>query len=161
MTLKLLVLVLLLTPRALVLAAPEVTPGNGLETERTTPLGVLVEGVSEDAEKIGLTRDRIEARVNQSLRRAGITPEEPTVRGMMHGRLYLYVNVNVLGSCFNISISLKREVYYRSGDKSFAMLGVTWDTGTTGQARSSTFILDKISEDIELFCNEFLKANGK
>jgi hypothetical protein len=50
--LKTILAVLLLTPRAFVCGSPEVAPGNGLETDSTTPLGVIMEEVSEDAKKI-------------------------------------------------------------------------------------------------------------
>ena len=74
-TLKHFVALLLLAPRALVWgASDEATSGNGLEADSTTSLNVLVELLSEEEKKIGLTSERIEARVNQSLRKAGITP---------------------------------------------------------------------------------------
>ena len=73
--LKHVLVMMLLAPRALVWgASDEATWGNGLEVDNTTPLAVLIENVSEEEEKIGLTSERIEARVNQSLRKGGITP---------------------------------------------------------------------------------------
>ena len=55
---------------------------NGLEADNTTRLQVLIEILSEEEKKIGLTRERIEARVNQSLRKAGITPVPLRRRGL-------------------------------------------------------------------------------
>ena len=68
--LKHLLVTMLLAPTALVWGAfDEATWGNGLEADSTTSLNVMIEVLSEAAKKIGLTSERIEARVNQSLRR--------------------------------------------------------------------------------------------
>ena len=69
---------ILLAPRALVWgASDESTWGNGLEADTTARLEVLIEDVSEATKQIGLTPQVIEVRVNQSLRKAGITPVTP------------------------------------------------------------------------------------
>jgi hypothetical protein len=153
---------MLLAPRAFVWGAfDEATWGNGLEADSTTSLKVLIEEMSEEAKNIGLTRERIEARVNQSLRKAGITPVSAQADD------YLYVNVNTLDSSFSISISFERRIFYRSGGKWFTTIGSTWHRSGTGiaqvarAARGADYILDRIAEYVEVFCNEFLKANGK
>ena len=96
---------------------------NGLEADNATSLNVLIEESSEAEKKIGLTSERIEARVNQSLRKAGITP----VSAQAGDYLYLYVNVTVLASgSYSISISFQRPVLYHSGGKWFTKIGSTW-----------------------------------
>src|SRR4029077_3264282 len=78
---------------------------TGLEVDNSAQLNVLVEGVPEAGKKIGLTSERIEARVNQSLRKAGITPVNNSKQG------YLYLNVNVIpNGSFTIRITFKRWV---------------------------------------------------
>ena len=75
---------------------------------------------------------------------------------------YLYVNVRVIASgSFTISIAFHRPVFYRSRGKWFTMAGTTWSMATTGIAHGADYILDGIAENVEVFCNEFLKANGK
>lgn len=118
--LKHVLLMMLLAPRALVWgASDEATRGNGLEPNNTTHLAVLIEEVSEAAKNTGLTCERIEARVNQSLRKAEITPVSAHARP---NEDYLYVNVNTLDSSFTINISFVRQVFYGSGDKWFTTL---------------------------------------
>ena len=158
--LKHVLVMMLLAPRALVWgASDEATWGNGLEVDNATSLAVLIEHVSEAANKIGLTRERIEARVNQSLRKAGITPV--SAQPALHDD-YLYVSVNVVASSFSIAIYFERRVFYRSGGKLFTKTGTTWREVSTGVAHGDAdYILDAIAEYVELFCNEFLKANGK
>ena len=91
-TLKHVLVMILLTPTAFVWSAfDEATRKNGLEVDNTTSLDVLIEAVPEAAKNIGLTRERIEARVNQSLRKAGITPV--SAQSKMNEN-YLYVSVN-------------------------------------------------------------------
>jgi hypothetical protein len=156
-----LMLLLFLTPGAFVWGSPETMPeaisGNGLEAIRTTPLDVLVEDVSDDAKKIGLSKEGIEACVNRTLRQAGITPGGP--RDFAGA---IFVNINVVGDSFTISISFKRPVFYSRGDKWFRTVGATWDQSVTGtHGRDGRYILDNIANQLEVFCNEFLKANGK
>ena len=139
----------------------EATPGNGLEVDSTTSLKVLIEEMSEEAKNIGLTYERIEARVNQSLRKAGITPEsKPFEVSGRNGAVYLNVAF-VAKDCFRISLFFARPVFYRKGDKWFTNIGNTWHSGKTGIAHGPDYILDGIAEMVEVFCNEFLKANGK
>jgi hypothetical protein len=158
-TLKHVLVMMLLMPKPLVWGASEVTWGNGLETDNTTQLQVLIEEITEAGRKIGLTGERIEARVNQSLRKAGITPVSLET-GLSGGRLYVNVNVMANGS-FGISIEFSRQVFYRSGDKWLTKSGYTWNQGMVGYGPSRDFILDGVAEIVEVFCNEFLKANGK
>ena len=163
-----LVMMMLLAPRAFVWGATwveldeasvEATWGNGLEADTTARLEVLIEDVSEAAKQIGLTPQLIEVRVNQSLRKAGITPVSPET-GLRGGRLYVSVTVIANGS-FDILIAFSRQVFYRSGDKWLTKSGYTWDRGMVGHASDRDFILNRVSEMVEVFCNEFLKANGK
>src|SRR5262245_584519 len=152
---------MLLAPSAFVLGATsdEATWSNGLEANNTTRLRVVIEVLSKEAKKIGLSQKRIEAGVNQSLRKAGITPvSAPPGTGD-----YLYVNVNVIASgSFAINISFHRQVFYRSGRKWFTTEASTWRRGGVGIAHGDAdYILDGIARHVEVFCNEFLKANGK
>jgi hypothetical protein len=160
--LKHVLVMLLLAPRALVWgASDEATWGNGLEADNTTQLVVLIEELSEKAKNIGLARERIEARVNQLLRKAGITPVPADPKDDRVSVVYVNVNVVASGS-FTISIFFERRIFYRSGDRWFTTLGITWNRSGTGIAHSNAdYILDRIAEHVEVFCNEFLKANGK
>ena len=152
--------IMLLAPKALVWSASDETPwGTGLEVDNTTQLKVFIQEMSEAGNEIGLTSERIEARVNQSLRKAGITP----VSAAAGTEEYLYVNVNALASgSYTITIFFDRRVFYRTNGKPFTSIGTTWRRRVTGIAHGGAdYILDRIAENVEVFCNEFLKANGK
>jgi hypothetical protein len=131
---------------------------RGLEVEDPTVMPVTVENVSPDAERRGITRERIEARVNAILRKNSLKPvNEDQTRDY-----FLYVWVSVVGPAFDINVSFVREVSYYVGDQRKFTLGRTWTHGTTGVSQSgSDYILDVVSEQTELFANAFLKANNK
>jgi hypothetical protein len=118
--LKHVLVMILLAPAALLADASEATRGNGLEADSTTSLNVLIEMLPAEAEKIRLTRERIQARVNQSLRKAGITPVPIGPEGgfrVSGGGLpehNLYVNVSVIKGSFTISIEFHRLVLIRA-----------------------------------------------
>ena len=57
------------------------------------PLDLIVEGLPEDAEEIGLTRERIQTAAESRLRAARLYDAE--------AGHYLYVNVNVVGRAFS------------------------------------------------------------
>jgi hypothetical protein len=145
----------------------EATAFNGLETGSTTRLQVLIERLSEDENKIGLTRERVEARVNQSLRKAGITPiplrpEEGFKVSEELGLDHLYVNINATDSgSYSLSIEFQRRVFYQCRGQWFTRIGTTWNRGGVGMAGDADYILGRIADNVEVFCNEFLKANGK
>jgi hypothetical protein len=158
--LKQILVMMLLAPGALVwgAASDEATLGNGLEVDSTTSLPVLIEELSKEAKKIGLSHKRIETRVNQSLRKAGITP----VSARAGIEAYLYVRVKVMaGGGFTIFISFERTAFYLVGGKWFTTRGSTWNTSGIGVGGDVNYILDSIAQSVEVFCNEFLKANGK
>ncbi len=140
--------------------ATDTLSGNGLEVDTTSKLRVVVENPSPDAEKLGLTRERIEARVNQILRKAGITPAAK--EDLEVGDRFLYVNINVGSPSFSVTIQFERRVFYQVGNRSVTKIGTTWHGGSTGtHGGKRDFILDGLAGHIEIFCNEFLKANGK
>lgn len=152
---------LLLAPGAFVWGSSQPVKGNGLETDSTEQLRVLIEELSEDAKKIGLTRDRIEARVNQSVRKSGITPvvPGPVAFGSSGGELYVSVSVSGYGFC--ITMFFVRRVFYNIGDRWFTYEGNTWHSLSIGYSREADYILDVVGAKVEGFCNEFLRANGK
>jgi hypothetical protein len=80
---------------------------------------------------------------------------------MLH-ECFLGVKVNVFADGrFAIDISIQRQVFYLSGGKWLTIRGITWGDGGVGIAHDADYILGGIAQDVEVFCNEFLKANGK
>jgi hypothetical protein len=159
--LKHVLVMMLLAPRALVWgASDEATWGKGLEVDSTTSLPVLIEELSEEA------KNRTQPRTNrgscQSIAPKGLDNSGEQLTGGEHEG-YLLVRINVFaGGRFATSISFQRWVFYLVGGKVFKIIGSTWmDSGTGISGGSVNYILDRIAEHVEVFCNEFLKANGK
>ena len=70
----------------------------------------------------------------------------------------LYVNVNVVGLAFGISLEYGKTVI----DEASGLRGLatTWARGFTGtHGRDASYILSGVSELMDLFLVEFLRAN--
>lgn len=113
---------------------------------------LVVEGLSDGASKIGLTKKAIQAAAESRLRSARLYDS-----GASH---YLYVSVNVVDRAFSISLGFKKEVRdILSGDTSMA---ATWDVGSTGtHGGNANFIRSSISGHMDKFLVEFLRVNEK
>jgi len=113
------------------------------------PVGLLVEGLPNDAADIGLTKDAIETAVRSRLRAARIYESSADP--------YLYVNVNVFGHAFSISIYFNKPLF----DAASATTGyaITWNTGFTGYSRDASYIISGISQGTDRFIDEYLRVN--
>jgi hypothetical protein len=139
-------------------AATETT--TGLEVANPSSVRVLIEDVTDDGKKLGLSEDIIEARVNAVLRRNGLKPVEAT------NHCYYVVHVTVYGIYFATNVSFIREVTFNDGIGERSKLAKTWDRGSFGTIGTNPSgkvnqILDGVSSLTEVFANEFLKANRK
>lgn len=134
-------------------------PGSGLEVESPTLMPVLIEELSEDAAKLGLTRDRVEARVNSTLRKNGLRPVEAL--GSEHD-YYYYVQVSIVGRSVAINVGFHRVVMYGIADNLRTANAATWNRGMSGGLSSSVArVLDDVADMTEMFVDAFLKANRK
>jgi hypothetical protein len=119
-------------------------------------VGVLIEDLTDDGKKLGLSKDIIEARVNAVLRKNGLKPVEATDH-------FYYVQVSVYGVAFAVKVSFVRGVTFNDGIRERFTLADTWERAYLGTYSSQRMdsILDQVSTLTEQFANEFLKANGK
>ena len=126
------------------------------------PVSLLVEGLHQEAEAIGLTRERIETTVRSRLRAARLyTPEvfskddnRPEVNAV------LYVNINAGRLSYLISV----EFWKWLNDPATGQSGraTTWDSGGAGtHGQDSGFILSDLAEHIDGFIDEYLRVNEK
>ena len=88
-----------------------------------SPMSLVIESLSEDAEEMGLTRDRLTLAAESRLRSAGLYDDVVAVS-------YFYVRVTVVGSTFSVAAQYKKPVV----DLATGLPGpaTTWETGTTG-----------------------------
>ncbi len=118
-------------------------------------LEVVIEILSLDALKIGLTQDRLETVVELKLRRERIKIIESPLMP------YLYINVNVARNAFNINLELKETVKIQRLNR-IAYGNTTWRVGTTGgHADKPEYIVSALSRLLDDFLNAYYKANPK
>ena len=118
------------------------------------PIGLLVEGLNDDAEKIGLTKKAIETAVRSRLRGARIYDDKVSLP-------QLYVSVHVVGSAYSISLNFDKLVSDPiSGESGRA---TTWRTGAAGTHGriGGGFILNGIRGYVDEFIDEYLRVNAK
>ena len=139
-------------------AGAQTRSDNGLETANYKYVALVVEGLSADAGSIGLTKDRIQTRVELQLRSAGLTPGNDPSKNAT----YLYVNILVTGSAFHVSVEYNRSVDFTTGDQQYYDTAATWDAGSGGtHGGNAGYIMNSLDSQLAKFLNEYLKVNQK
>lgn len=116
------------------------------------PMELLVEGLGADELAIGLTVERLQFAAESRLRGARLFRSSHNPLGTL-----LYVNVNVNGTAFSISLEFNKWVHDEiSGEGGVA---VTWSTGGTGRSRDPEFVVSGVSRYLDQFLTEYLRVN--
>ena len=136
-----------------------------------TRVTVLVEGLSEDAVKIGLTEHRIQTVTELRLRKEGInivTREEVSKEDVVFGSITymriptLYVNVHVAGAAVSVRLEILDFVKLDRIAEVWC-LATTWHSpqmaGTHGNNPES--IVGSVNQLLDEFFNDYYKANPK
>ncbi len=116
------------------------------------PVRLVVEGLSEDADKIDLKKENIAVTVRSRLRGARIYTGDLVFP-------YLYVVVSVVGKGFSINLELDKFVHDPlSGQSGIAS---TWLSGGTGtHADDPGYILSAVGKATDKFIDEYLRVNA-
>ena len=124
---------------------------------------IVVEDLSDDAEKRGLTRDRIQSAIELSLRRNRVPVLTKDERQAKPGRPYLYVKVSVGDYTFSINVELHEDVRLARAPSTLVAGATTWGTFMFGAAGATggDFILKSVEEEVDTFCLDYRKANPK
>lgn len=142
-------------------AAEEVTTTDRFELwNGCGTVQLVVEQLSDNAEKIGLRKEDIETAVRSRLRGARIYAES--------AHAYLYVNVNVVGRAYSVRFEFLRRVRVllpfwvkRERMDFLAGLAPTWDRGSAGtHGDASGFILSGVAQHTDEFIDEYLRVNA-
>ena len=106
--------------------------------------------LSEDAKKIGLTKESIEDAAESRLRSARLYNP--------YALPYLGINVNVGKTAMGVELEYNKWVFDPlSGENAYAG---TWDIGGTGtHGGDSGFILSVVSQHLDKFLVEYLRVN--
>lgn len=116
------------------------------------PMRLVVENLPDGASKIGLTKEAIQAAAESRLRSARLYDSRAS--------RFLYVNVNVVGRAFSITLEFHKRVRdILSGDTGRA---ATWDVRATGtHGGDANYIVSHVSRLMDRFLVEFLRVNEK
>ena len=116
------------------------------------PVYLLVEDLPPVATNMGLTENAILTTTRSRLRGARIYSSNE------FNMPYLYVNINVFGYAFNITIELKKFVSDLATDIVYP--ATTWASGSTGtHGQDPGFILQSLGQHIDRFIDEYLAVN--
>ena len=111
---------------------------------------LTVEDLLPDAAEIGLTRESIQTAAESRLRAARLFSPE--------SRQYLYININMVGGAYNISVRYNKIVYDPLSDLSYHT--PTWQKGLIGtHGGNSGNILSSLSGQLDKFLVEYLRVN--
>ena len=105
-------------------------------------------GLSEDATKIGLTRDEVITAVRSRLRSSNLYDAT-------NQDFKLVADVHITGSVWFVSISLKKKVYDRASSK--LDYAITW--GYLYPANSPELVLSSVYRATDKFIDEWYRVN--
>ena len=118
------------------------------------PMPLAVEGLGDDARKIGLAEEALRAVAESRLRAARLYTEALSSRADFST---LYVNVNVLGPAFSISVEYHKWVTDEFADGGLA---ITWDMDGPGtHGRDAGYIVSLLSRYLDRFLAAYLRVN--
>jgi S1-C subfamily serine protease len=129
-------------------------------------VGVLVEGLGEDAKEAGLSVSRLQTDVELKLRQSGIKVFSDEERWRDSRSACLYINVNVLSSSRGYAASVSVSLDQRMLLSPEIVVGGcrVWDRGTIaicGRDGAEDYFRSIVRDQVEAFCNDYLKANPK
>jgi len=138
-------------------ARADIASGNGIEVLNPARLEYVVEQVSQDGRRLGITKEQIQHIVEQRLRHAGITPVDGEATGTVDP--FVYVRVVVGGKGFNIRVEFSRPVVYEVDGQLLTTFGVMWSDSVTGWSTDGDYVMGALDRPMSRFIEEFRKAN--
>ena len=118
------------------------------------PITLLIEPLSDDAKKNGLTGGHLYRTAESRLRSARIYHDDLYLDGRFNE--YLYVNVHVVGSAFSASLQYNRRVTNEHGHNGLAP---TWNRSYVGSSASTSSVVSGLAVLMDLFLVEYLRVN--
>ena len=121
---------------------------------------VLVESLSSDGRRTGLTVEQIKTDVELQLRKVGIRIDESADN-------YLYLNATILkienrdGFVYHLSLAVQQQAILKR-DSSISSTAATWEKGKTGitsAEKARNWIRDMIRDLVDDFLNDYLTVN--
>ncbi len=124
------------------------------------PLSLVVQGLPDNAGKIGLRKEDTETTTRSRLRGARIYGKSADP--------YLYVNVNVVGPAFALDVEFRRRVRVSrpfgeepKGADPLTGYASTWRAGGAGtHGGDASYVLSSVSRYVDKFIDEYLRVNA-
>ncbi|MBT5991926.1 MAG: hypothetical protein HOG71_13835 [Bacteroidetes bacterium] len=152
-TMKIKILLLILLSIGFTSAQP-----SGLEVSPGTGMYFLVENMPDEAIEIGLTRELIEIKIEKLLRKNRI--QISSSNNVNFNKIYLYININMIGNSFKIDIDFKRQVDYYVDEEIYSVFAVTYSVGGSGtHSGNKSFIVETLEEYLGIFILEYIRVN--
>jgi hypothetical protein len=124
-------------------------------------VNVIVEPLQPDLKSIGLTSDKVQTSVELTLRRNGIRVLSPQEQLDYRGMPAFYVSVIGSKTSYSFSVSLL-ETTRLERNPYITFLGTVWYEYAGGQhGGDSEYVANHVVRKVEMFCNDYLKANPK
>ena len=120
------------------------------------PIDLLVEGLPDDAAGIDLTKQRIQTLAESRLRAARLY--DAAARYHLYVRVGVLVSNNRRGGAFSVEVSYRKLLYDSVSDE--YGIAQTWESTAYGMhSRDADYILQAVSEHLDGFVLEYLRAN--
>ena len=118
---------------------------------RCASVGLVIEPMHSDAEKIGLTAESVQAAVESRLRSARIYTD-------VADNHFIYINIHVIKKVFHIGLFFDKQFFDPVTE--VTMPASTWRIGTLGtHGTDAGFILSSLSGHVDQFLVEYLRVN--
>jgi hypothetical protein len=135
---------------------------NGLETSDYKKMVVLIEPLTKDARKIGLTKERVQRKCELRLRQAGL---EIVPAGSRPEYLNININIRDVEICrtFSIFMEFIRPVLFEAeGNRYMKLNASTWKSETHGVfGNDPEHIIDALDKYLLSFLGKYEEANSK
>jgi hypothetical protein len=126
-------------------------------------VGVLVESVSAEMKREGLTQSQIASDVESELQEAGIRVLTRESGRWVPGTPYLYVNINAFKSkeyVYSIQIEFHQDVFLKRNPE-IKVDASTWSKRYVSAAPNFKMIRGNIKDMVAIFINAFLSVNSR
>ena len=130
-------------------------------------LYVSVQGVTEEAKKVGLSAEQIQSDVEERLKEIGIKVVSEEEAEKLPGSPSLYVNISarkrerVAAFMFHVDVGVLQEVELVR-DHKIQIMSITWTKGRIGECTSMSFVKsmrEAVGYLMDQFCEDYRKAN--
>jgi hypothetical protein len=126
---------------------------------RSRGVYILVDDLTYDAQKLGITKDSAQVLVERSLSKHNVTSLSAQQRLDTLGRPLLHVNIGVKERCVVVQVSYRENIRLER-TASVAVLGaILWHKIGYGSVNSKADVYDMITSLTSIFASEFSRAN--